>query len=63
MFLACPHFWEEESVFETVQTWRERSEMRGQLKPKRIDRKLRYRAKPKVFGHIINLYSEKDAVQ
>jgi hypothetical protein len=63
VFLACPHFWKEDPVFETGQTWREPAEMRGQLKPKRIDRQFGYRANPRVFGRILNLYLHKDAVQ
>lgn len=62
VFLACPHFWEEHPVFEESLSWLERADIRKQ-KPVRFDRKFRYRANPKVFGRILNLYSSRDAVQ
>ena len=62
VFLACPHFWEEEPVFDESQTWMERVDITKQ-KPTRIDRKFRYRVNPNVFGRILNLYSSQDDVQ
>jgi len=61
VFLACPHFWEPNSVFEEVQGL-DKFDLK-KLKPKLKGRKYRYRASPKRFGKILNLYSSRDPVQ
>lgn len=63
VFLACPHFWEEDYEFETPRTLEERLDIRKQMTPRRVGRKFRYRVSPDRFGRILNLYSRRDEVQ
>ncbi|MGB8275879.1 MAG: hypothetical protein WCF16_11515 [Alphaproteobacteria bacterium] len=63
VFLACPHFWEPDYVFEQPKTLADRFDLRKQMRPKRVGRKFRYQASPGRFGRILNLYSRRDAVQ
>lgn len=63
VFLACPHFWEENYEFEQPETWQDRVDISKQMKPKRVGKKFRYRASIDRFGDILNIYSERDKVQ
>ena len=62
VFLACPHFWEDDYVFDDSGSWLDRANITKQ-KPTRVGKKFRYRVNRKVFGRILNLYSQKDQVQ
>ena len=62
VFLACPHFWEPNTVFEEPKNWMDRFDFK-KLKPVLKGKKYRYRASPQRFGKILNLYSSQDKVQ
>ena len=61
VFLACPHFWEDDYVFEEPKGL-DKFDIR-KVGPKAKGRKYRYRVSPQRFGKILNLYSERDDVQ
>lgn len=60
VFLACPHFWEPNYEAEKPTSWLDK--FKFELLKQR-GRKYRYRAMPRRFGRILNLYSESDLVQ
>ena len=62
VFLACPHFWETEYGADAPQSWMDKFDIKKQmLKP--VGELYRYRLDPARFGAVLNLYSERDAVQ
>ncbi|WP_417672277.1 hypothetical protein [Roseibium sp.] len=62
VFLACPHFWETEYGADEPQSWMDKLDIKKQaLKP--VGERYRYRLDPERFGSVLNLYSERDAVQ
>lgn len=60
VFLACPHFWEDNYDAGEPKSVLEKFSFRL-LRPH--GRKYRYRASPQRFGRILNLYSARDGVQ
>lgn len=60
VFLACPHLWEDNYDVEEPNSTLDKFSF-GLLRPH--GRKYRYRASPRRFGKILNLYSERDKVQ
>lgn len=63
VFLACPHFYEDEYTQEAL-SWQDRLDIRKVAKAyKATKRRYRYRVDPRRFGRILNVYCEKDKVQ
>ncbi len=63
VFLACPHFYEDEYTQEDL-SWQDRLDIRKVTQAyKATKRRYRYRVNPQRFGRILNVYCEKDKVQ
>jgi hypothetical protein len=63
VFLACPHFYEDEYTQEAL-SWQDRLDIRKVAKSYKVTgRRYRYRVDPSRFGRILNVYCEKDKVQ
>ena len=63
VFLACPHFYEDEYVQEEL-SMLDRLDIRKVAQAyKATRRRYRYRVDPQRFGRILNIYCEKDKVQ
>jgi hypothetical protein len=63
VFLACPHFYEDEYTQEEL-SWQDRLDIRKVSRAyKKSGHRFRYRLDPQRFGRILNIYCEKDKVQ
>lgn len=63
VFLACPHFYEDEYTQQEL-TGQDRFDIRKVSRAyKKTGHKFRYRLDPNRFGSILNIYCEKDKVQ
>lgn len=63
VFLACPHFFEEQYVQENL-SWQDKLDIRKVSKAyKKKGYLFRYKVDPQRFGRILNIFCEKDKVQ
>ena len=63
VFLACPHFYEDEYTQEDL-SWQDRLDIRKVSKAyKKTGHRFRYALDPQRFGRILNIYCKKDKVQ